>query len=225
MTYGKNKQGAGESHESGQESAAGGGEQNGHGAQRQKSDGHEAQRPAALAVHQEGGKRKAEIEKTGHFVGVLAVGGKADLAGGDGVWRAEGEDGEHSENARAGHSGAQQVAQIRRRIRELPHQPDDHHLLKVGTELFQGDYGIDSPETGAAKPEIQGQGDAAECIPRAHAAGLKDGRNRREQNEQAGDAGHIAQRLAEIEGVLPRNGEGQDEEQDPCSSSHRLIPL
>ena len=47
---------------------------------------------------------------------------------------------------------------------------------------------------------------------RADAAGLKNGGNSREQHQQASDAGHIAQRLAEVEGILPRDGEGQDEQ-------------
>ena len=56
----------------------------------QKPERQQARGPAALAVDQKRGERKAEIEKAGDFVGVLAVGGKADLAGGDGFRRAEG---------------------------------------------------------------------------------------------------------------------------------------
>ena len=40
-------------------------------------------------LQEERGKRKAEIEKAGHFVGVLAVGGKAKLARRNGFGRAK----------------------------------------------------------------------------------------------------------------------------------------
>ena len=222
---GKNENGPGESRESCKESAAGSREQYGHDAERQKSDGHEAQRPAALAVHQEGGKRKAEIEKTGHFVGILAVGGKANLAGGNGLRGVEGGQREQGEHPGPGNGGAQQSAQIGGSVGKLPHQPDDHHLLKVAADLFQSRDGIDGPEIGTAEPEIQGEREPPERPWGAHAACLQDRRNGRDKHQQAGDAGCITQRLAEIEGVLPGDGEGQDEEQNPGSPSHRLIPL
>ena len=95
------------------------------------------------------------------------------------------------------------IAQIGGRVGELPHQPDNHHLLKVGAQFFQGRDRVDGPETGAAKPEIKREREPPERAGSAHAARLKNGRNSREQHQQTGDAGHIAQRLAEIEGVLP----------------------
>ncbi len=78
-----------ERNDGGQKSSARGGEQHSDEPERQKAERQRRGGQRRSQFRQKRGKRKAEIEKAGDFVGVLAVGGEADLAGGDGFRRAE----------------------------------------------------------------------------------------------------------------------------------------
>ena len=213
--------GAGKRDQRSQKPRARSSEQHGDEAHGQKPKSQQAGELVSFALQEQGREWKAEIEKTGNIVGILTIGGKAELACGNGFRRAEGNQSEGSQHPRAGHEGAQKVAQIGGSVGKFPNQPDDHYFLKVRANFFERRGGVDGPEIGTADPEKQDKRQPAERAGIAHAAGLKNCRNGGEKREQTRDAGHVAQRFAEIEGVLPRDGEGEDEEQNPRAMAYR----
>ena len=139
-------------HHCGNEPSARGGEEDRNQAQRQIAQRQQAPRPARFAVQQQSCQRKAQVEIAGHIVGILPLGNEANLAGGDGLRRAEASQGERDQHPRAGHIGAQQRTQIAGALGKLPDQPDDHQLLRVAAQLVEGRQRVDGPEIGAAEP-------------------------------------------------------------------------
>ena len=174
---------------------------------------------------EQGGERKTEIEKAGDVVGVLAVCGEANLTGDNRLRGAEIGQGERGEDPRAGDVSAQKRAQVARGLGEFPDQPYDHHFLKIGADSIRSLRRIDGPETGAAKPEKKDQHQPLEGAGRAPTAGLEYGGNGDEKQRQTHDARHIAERRPEVERKLPRNREGESDEEGPGEAAHRLGPV
>ena len=120
---------------------------------------------------------------------------------------------------------AQQIAQIAGALGKLPHQPDDHHLLEVGA-IFRA-----SPANRSSRSRCSRTTDSkpstSHCIgpglrtpPACRIAGMAS-----QQQHKPENARHIAQRLAQIERILPRNRKDKEQQQAPGNAVASLEPL